>query len=91
MVAVDAGVRWPASKELVGARPFARPQLRQLPQPPQTRFRLGELPHGQRAHVAAGAIFSACVGEALPHERLEPGASASSLAHHPLRGAAPPV
>ena len=34
VVAVDAGVRGPASKELVGARPFARPQLRQLPQPP---------------------------------------------------------
>jgi len=33
VVAVDAGFRWSASKELVGARPFARPQLRQLPQP----------------------------------------------------------
>jgi hypothetical protein len=37
VVAVGVGVRLPASKELVGARPFARPQLRQLPQPRNPR------------------------------------------------------
>jgi len=37
VVAVGAGVRLPASKELVGARPLARPQLRQLPQPRSPR------------------------------------------------------
>ena len=90
MVAVGAGVRLPASKELVGAQPYARPQLRQLPQPPQTVVAPWRV-SATNACVAAGVMFSACVCEALRHERLEPGASASSLAHHRLRGAAPPV
>ncbi len=47
MVAVDAGIRPPAPKELVGARPFARSQLRQLPQPPKkSELHVGELPQG---------------------------------------------
>jgi hypothetical protein len=90
VVAVGAGVRLPASKELVGARPFARPQLRQLPQPPQTVVAPWCVP-ATRARLAARITFSACVCEVLPHEPLEPGANASSLAHHPLRGAAPRV
>jgi hypothetical protein len=90
VVAVDAGVRLPTSKEFVGARPFARPQLPQLPQPPQTVVAPWRV-CATYARVAAGVMFSACVCEMLPHERLEPGASASSLEHHPRRGAAPPV
>jgi hypothetical protein len=90
VVAVGAGVRLPASKELVGARPFARPQLRQLPQPPQTVAAPWRV-SATNARLSAGVMFSACVCEVLPHERLAPGASASSPAHHPLRGAAPLV
>jgi hypothetical protein len=92
VVAVGAGVRLPASKELVGARPFARPQLRQLPQPPlsdERRVRVGQPIAANRA-PRHGSISAAGVCEVQRHERPEPGASASSLERRPLRGVGPP-